>query len=152
MPNRKEIVLSLRFAILVFALAGLVFCGFWIPHSLKNLQESFPWLEACFYWICSLPCFVILGLGWDITTAFSHDLFFEIKSAKEIFAASLILMIDCPLFAIGNVVTYFLLPNGYEFFYFFLSVTGFCLGILFLAISRYVRKAIEVEKENEAIV
>jgi hypothetical protein len=152
MKNKKEIVIALRIAIIVFAMAGVAFCAYWVPSSLQKIYASFPWLEAAFYWLCSLPCFVILFLAYKVTDEFAAGRIFEEKPAKYVELAGWILGTDSLLFIIGNIVVYFVKPNGFEFFYWFLGVEGICLSILFIALERYIKGASEVEKENEAII
>jgi hypothetical protein len=153
MKDKKEIVLALRIAIIAFALVGVAFCAYWAPFSIKKIYpEAIPWLEVSFYWVTSAPCFVILGLAWDVTNRFGQGKFFEERSAKDIEISGWILGIDSLLFIVGNIVVYFLKPNGYEFLYWVLGVAGFCLSILFLAIARYVKAAEAIKEENEAIV
>jgi hypothetical protein len=153
MKDRKEIVLSLRLAIGIFALVGVAFCAYWAPFSiLKLYPETTPWLEIAFYWICSAPCFGVLALAYDVTNQFAQNRFFERRSARDIAIAAWLLGIDSLLFIAGNVAVYFLKPNGFEFLYWILGVAGVCLAILFFAISRYVREAASLKEENEAII
>jgi hypothetical protein len=67
MKDKKEIVIALRIAIIVFALVGVAFCAYWVPVSIIKPNTVVPWLEAALYWVCSAPCFVILILAWDVT-------------------------------------------------------------------------------------
>jgi hypothetical protein len=152
MKDKKEIVIALRIAILIFALVGLAFCAYWAPFSILKQYAVAPWLEICFYWLTSLPCFVILILAWDVTNHFSSGNFFDKQVAKDILISAWLLGVDSLLFIGGNIAVYFLKPNGYEFLYGVLGVAGACLSILFLAISRYVKAAALIKEENEAIV
>lgn len=130
----------------------MAFCAYWIPASLSKIYNDIPWLEAIFYWLTSVPCFIILILAWRITNRFAQNRFFEAGSAEDIRVASWILGIDSLLFIAGNIAVYFLKRNGYEFLYGVLGVAGLCLAILFLSIARYVKAATAIKEENEAIV
>jgi hypothetical protein len=67
MKNQKELVIALRIAIVVFALAGGAFCGYAVPFVIpmqKNLGLSF------FISVARFLAFVILILAWDVTCQF----------------------------------------------------------------------------------
>lgn len=152
MEEKKKIVFALRFAIIIFALAGLAFVGYVEPFGILKIYASAPWLEIVFYWVCSLPCFFVLVLAWKITSSFKQGKFFETGSARDISISGWILGVDGLLFIIGNILVYFLKPNGQEFFYLFLGVTAVCLGIFFIVLADYMKKAIALKQDNEAIV
>ena len=152
MENKKKIVFALRFAIIVFAFAGLAFAAYVIPVGIMKAYSEIPWLEIAFYWVCCLPCFVVLYFAWKVTSSFKNGKFFEAGSAGDISLSGWILGVDGLLFIIGNVLVYFLKPNGYEFFYLFLGVAAVCLGIFFIVLADYMKKAIALKQDNEAIV
>jgi hypothetical protein len=101
---------------------------------------------------CSIPCFVVLILAWDVTCQFSKGFFFAERVANDIRIAAWILAIDSFLFILGNAVKCVFYRNGLEFFFIFLGVAGLCLAVLFFAIERYIRAALAIKEENEAIV
>jgi hypothetical protein len=72
MKDKKEIVIALRIAIVVFALAGGAFCGYAVPFVIPMRGG---W-DYALYIGCSIPCFAILILAWDVTCQFSKGFFF----------------------------------------------------------------------------
>lgn len=148
MKNQKELVIALRIAIVVFALAGGAFCGYAVPFVIP-MQKIGDYL---LYIGCSIPCFVILLLAWDVTCQFSKGLFFAKRVANDIRISAWILGIDCLLFILGNAIKWGFYKNGLEFFFIFIGVAGLCMSVLFFAIERYIRAALAIKEENEAIV
>jgi hypothetical protein len=146
--DKKEIVIALRIAIIVFALAGGAFCGYAVPFVIPMRGG---W-DYALYIGCSIPCFVVLILAWDVTCQFSKGFFFAERVANDIRIAAWILAIDSFLFILGNAVKCVFYRNGLEFFFIFLGVAGLCLAVLFFAIERYIRAALAIKEENEAIV
>lgn len=101
-------------------LIGIIICWLWYPWDtwissgmpLLDYNEADITLEMnieyhtklFFYWICSLPCFVIVIMDF-IETFFARKYGkFNIKSAKIIRKMSLILFISSAVFIIGNVI------------------------------------------------
>jgi hypothetical protein len=110
------------------------------------------WYEYVIYLGCSLPCFFVLALAYDVTSQFASGHFFHERPARDLRWAGWILGVDSLLFIVGNVVILCLDRNFFEFFFFFLSVAGLCLAIFFLALSRYIEEATRLKKENEEII
>jgi branched-subunit amino acid transport protein AzlD len=148
MKNPKELVIALRIAIVIFALAGGVFYGYAVPFVIP-MQRTWDYI---LYIGCSIPCFVILILAWEVTCQFAKGLFFAKRAANDIRVAAWILSLDCLFFVLGNAIKWAFYKNGLEFFFIFFGVAGLCLSVLFFAIGRYIRAALAIKEENEAIV
>ena len=158
------IALFVRLIIIFIAACGLAICVFWYPFSISlsvmGLADSVPtfeqniemWTQLIFYYLVSLPCFIILFLAWLITCSIKKGAFFSKKNVKIIKLSALILFIDLMVFLIGNVVFLILGWNYFALFYFRLFVIGLGLTILIMFFEKYLKKSVKMQENGEVLI
>ena len=163
------IALFVRLIIIFIAACGLAICVFWYPLSISlsvmGLADSVPvptfeqniemWTQLIFYYLVSLPCFIILFLAWLITCSIKKGAFFSKKNVKIIKSSALILFIDLMVFLIGNVVFLILGWNYFALFalfYFRLFVIGLGLTILIMFFEKYLKKSVKMQENGEVLI
>lgn len=87
--------IAIKGSIVVVALFGLVTCFCWYPFSISltsmGTVEATPtvaqnikmYTQLIFYWIVSIPCFVILGNAWSISNSIKNDKFLASTLLKK---------------------------------------------------------------------
>ena len=163
MTNKLTLVLA-RCAIIVIALCGLTVCAIWYPCSfslikiglintkLTVLTTAQSVVLLAFYLVASLPCFIILILGWGISASIKTERLFTSKISKTIKTCAKILLVDLCAFFIGNVILLLLKINDFAIIYFFLIIGGFILSAFLLVLSHYVAKAAELQEISDGTI
>ena len=158
------IALFVRLIIIFIAACGLAICVFWYPFSISlsvmGLADSVPtfeqniemWTQLIFYYLVSLPCFIILFLAWLITCSMKKGAFFSGKNIKIIKLSALILFVDLMVFLIGNVVFLILGWNDFALIYFILFVIGLGLTILIMFFENYLKKSVKMQENREVLI
>lgn len=116
---RSNIIVLMRMALVFVFFIGIIICTFWYPFtitigtvSLLDYDESAItpqqnvelYTQLIFYWTISLPCFVILIMGFIDTGYTKKYGTFNIKSANILFKMALILSVSSVIFIIGNII------------------------------------------------
>lgn len=132
---------------IIIGLIGLVFCGFIYPFGtmLSTLgfmdieyatptQDVWFYSELIFYWVVSLPCFVVLVLMIIFSVFVWKGKWCCAKARKLLKTCAWILLIDTIVYLIGNLILdYF---NQNDFFkvyygYYVVTVLGFIGAFIF---------------------
>ena len=162
--KNSSIALFIRLIIIFIAACGLAICVFWYPFSISlsvmGLADSVPtfeqniemWTQLIFYYLVSLPCFIILFLAWLITCSMKKGSFFSKKNVKIIKLSALILFVDLMVFLIGNVVFLILGWNDFALIYFILFVIGLGLTILIMFFETYLKKSLKMQENREVLI
>lgn len=155
----KALCFWVRCAIAAIAVCGVCVCAFWYPYSVawatNGMQKGYEtayWTQLIFYWLVSLPCFGLLALGWNVTTAIKEDRLFKEENAKAVKTAVQILFADIGVFFIGNVIFLALGWNAFAFLYLFFAIIGLVIGIFMAILSHYLYKAAELQEESEGTI
>lgn len=162
--NAKRINTIFRITIIAIGLCGLSICAFWYPYSISlttmgvinatpTAEQSIRiWIQLVFYWIVSVPCFLILFFAWKISSALDKEELFSNKIVDLIKLKIVILLIDLLVFLIGNIIFVFLKWNDFAIIYFMITVIGLVVvGLLWVAL--YVlKKGIEMQEEIEGTI
>ncbi len=113
------IILLMRMALVFVFFIGIIICTFWYPFTITistvslldyneseiTLQQNIElYTQLIFYWTISLPCFVILIMGFIDTGYTKKYGTFNIKSANILFKMALILSVSSVIFIIGNII------------------------------------------------
>lgn len=166
-------ILLMRAALAFVFLIGIIICWIWYPLDawfsagmpFMDYNETEITLEMSivyhtmlfFYWILSLPCFVIVIMGF-IDTFFARKYgTFNIKSANILSKMSLILFISSVIFIIGNIIFMLLgwhrspfSKPGISFgvLYCIIGVIGLILSMGLYVAHKYIARGIMAEKNN----
>ncbi|MBQ8850735.1 MAG: DUF2975 domain-containing protein [Clostridia bacterium] len=154
--SKRSLFILARILIIVIALCGLCICGFIYPflvslNGLDKVSEITMWSQLIFYWLSSVPCFVILGLAWKVSASFKSELF-TFENASRFKLSSLLLFADAVFFFVGNLIFTLIGCNPFVIIFFFLIVTALSVALALGAAGHYVAKATEIREENEAYV
>lgn len=114
------IIVLMRMALVFVFFIGIIICTFWYPFTTTistgisildydeseiTLQQNIElYTQLIFYWAISLPCFVILIMGFIDTVFIQKYGTFNIKSANLLFKMALILSVSSVIFIIGNII------------------------------------------------
>ena len=155
----KALCFWVRCAMIAIAICGVGVCAFWYPFSItlttSGLQESGLvafWTQLIFYWLTSLPCLVVLCIGWKIAAAIKSDALFKEENAKAVKTAVQILFADIAVFLIGNVVFLVLGWNDFALLYLFFAIIGLVVAIFMAILSHYLYRAAELQEESEGTI
>lgn len=158
------ITLLVRLVIIFIAALGLSMCVFWYPFtislSVMGVVDSTPtmqqnieiWTQLLFYWVVSLPCFVILFLAWLITNSIKKEVFFSERNVKILKISALILFVDLIVFLIGNVVFLILGWNDFVLIYFIFFVIGVGITTLIKVFEQYLKKSVQMQENIEGLI
>ncbi len=154
----------IRSVIIVIAICGLLVCAFWYPFSISlsvigvvdakptQMQNIQMWSQIIFYWMVSIPCFVILVLSWLITNSMKKENFISNNNVKMLKICSLILLTDLMVFLIGNVIFLILGWNVYAIVYFMLFAIGIGIVILIKVFEQHLKKVVQMQEDIEGLI
>lgn len=162
----KNSILSilLRFAIVIIGLCGVAVCALWYPFTISvsvtggvtaelTLQQNIEfWTQLSFYWLCSIPCFIVLIFFWQVTSYIARDKAFSQQTAKALNRSAVLLFADIVLFLIGNIVFLALQWNWLAVAYFFIAIIGVVIATVLLVLAQYVSKASVMKEEYDETI
>jgi hypothetical protein len=109
------------------------------------------WSQLIFYWIASVPCFIVLGYAWQVSASFKSELFTH-ENANSFRISAILLLADSIFFFIGNLVFALMDLNPFAIIFFFLVVASLSVSLALGAAGYYVAKAAALREENEEYV
>ncbi len=161
--TQKSLARWIKGILLGFALFGIIFCicvcyfgiiplfGRDIIYADKAYTFT-PWM--IFLLLTAIPCYIFLVFGWRIAGNIENDRSFSDENSQYLKKMAYLALGDTVFFFIGNIVLLFL----------DLSHPGMLLGSLVIdflgvsvsvgcaALSHLVRKAYEIQSENELTI
>ena len=158
--NRKIHIL-IYIAAIVLCLVGLFQCGYYMPLQTGLISKinngvdmsAIQIMELLFYWLCSLPCFLILILIIKTAIKINKDNVFDSEISRYMKVSGIILLIDCSVFFISNLIfTIISKTVDYKITYLLLSIVGAAIGGLLFYGSSILNKSIEYKEDSESIV
>ena len=159
--DQKKLALWLKIIIIVTALCGIAICGLVLPMVGQSIADSYGgefdyafWPCLIFLWICALPCFAALAIGWRIASNIGRDRSFTEENAKLISVISILAAADSVFFFVGNVVLLCFSCNHPGFVVLSLVVTfvGIAVSIGLACLSHLVRKAAGLQAESDLTI
>lgn len=159
MSNFKLTIL-LRISIVLIAFLGLLICVFWYPFSVSLttmgtvsaeptvIQNVEFWVQLSFFWLTSLPCFIVLAICWSAVGSFQKNrtIFVDTVSIKCI-DVSKILMIDLAIFLMGNIVFVLLEWNVFFILYMIIATIGLVVAFSIYCIAKFIQEG-TLHREN----
>ena len=161
--KNKNYILA-KTAILLMGACGLAMCAYWYPFSIKITagwidgavitpeQYTEFWTQLIFYWVVSIPCFIILAIAWKISDAIKRETIFSRRTARLIKNCITIFLVDEVVFFIGNFVFWRLDWNAFAVLYLAVGVMGFVVSGLTYIISHYIIQAAALKEEVEGTI
>ena len=153
--NNERVSCIIRVSVVLLFILGIIMCAFWYPMfvslSTKNIipahitleEKMWYWSELIFYWLSSVPCFVILIIMWKISIDVIKMNYNPI--IKELKLVIIILIIDISVFLIGNASLSILGWDPYYFIYYAFCVIGLIVTSIFYIIYLLVKRIIELK-------
>lgn len=155
MRSNTFIILT-RIALVFIFLIGLVICLYWYPLTI-TISTGIPILDhdpsditpeeniefysqLIFYWLVSLPCFVLVIMEFINTGYVRKFGKFNIKSANLLFKMALILFISSFIFLFGNLIFISLGWNPLPLLYSVVGTAGLVLSVGLYAVHKHIAK------------
>ncbi|WP_075717690.1 DUF2975 domain-containing protein [Roseburia sp. 499] len=146
-------------------IGGMAICGaliylYIIPILGRDLADArpeytlwyFPWLAVVL--VSAIPCYWGLYFGWKISTEIGKDNSFSMENAEYLKNISILAALDSLYFFAANVVFMVINMNHPGVFLISLIVVfiGVAVTVAAAALSHLVRKAAEIQQENELTI
>lgn len=146
-------------------IGGMAICGaliylYIIPILGRDLVDArpeytswyFPWLAVVL--VSAIPCYWGLYFGWKISTEIGKDNSFSMENAEYLKNISILAALDSLYFFVANVVFMVIDMNHPGVFLISLIVVfiGVAVTVAAAALSHLVRKAAEIQQENELTI
>lgn len=169
MNERKYgmIVICLRISLILICFLGVAICALAYPFQVSLTAIGVPsgervpptieqyieyWVQLSFYWIASIPCFLILLFGWNISSEIKKGNAFSMKVSKKLNTGAQILFVDSMLYLAAQLVFTMLDWNPFVLILSIVGLIGLILSFVLYLAARYVREAAKIKEENEAYV
>lgn len=162
--NTFKLSLLVKGAIIALGLCGLFMCVVWYPFSISlsamgvvsanpSLSQNIElWTQLIFYWVVSVPCFIVLIFAWKITGSIKNDEVFSYKVINIIKKSATLLVIDIVVFLVGNIIFLAVGWNDFAIVYFMIAVVGLVIVSVLLTLSHFAEKAVELKEETEGLI
>ena len=161
----KAICNLIRISIIIIASCGLLCCIIVYP-TVSAIESGFnpeyttnytmQWVQfgvqIAFRLITSIPCFAILVMAWKVSTCVKKDEAFSYRTKKLLKISAITLFIDLAVFAVGNIVLYFLEWNAFFKVYVILFIIGLAIATVLAIAAHYVGQAAAIREENESYI
>ena len=83
--SKRTVTVSLKTAILFVALCGVCMCAFGFSASVSHMtggeKSAVYWAHMALCWAASVPCFVLLAIGWAVASRVLGDRLFTSRTA-----------------------------------------------------------------------
>lgn len=146
-------------------IGGMAACGaiiylYIIPVWGRALAEENPEYGSCYIpWltvvlISAIPCYWVLYFGWRVSSEIGRDNSFSMKNAEYLKNIFILAALDSGYFFITNVVFMVIGMNHPGIFLIALIAVfiGVAVAVAAAALSHLVRKAAEIQQENELTI
>ena len=165
--KRDSVVICMRLSLIVICLVGVTICAFWYPFQVSLTAIGIPSgervtptdaqmiayrVQLFFYWLVSIPCFVLLGFGWEVSSDIKKKAHFSKKTARRLRTSALILFADSITFLLAQPVFTLLKWNPFAPILAVVGVIGLIISFTLYLASRFVFKAAELKEENEGYI
>ena len=158
--KQKELAFWLKLIIIGTAICGgIVYAGI-IPHFMRYLVEQnsileknvLPWLITI--WVSAIPCYIVLLLGWLISSNIGRDNSFSIANARHLKWVSYLAVIDVVYYFAVNGI-FLLIDMSHPFVMgvaLIICFVGTAFSVCSAALSHLVEKASKIKEENDLTI
>ena len=146
-------------------LAGVGVCGIIVYFAIlptigADLRDSYPefagwhWPWMVFLWCTSIPCFLVLALGWKIAANIGADRSFSAENARLLQRIAWLAAGDTAFFFTGNVVFLFLNMNHPWILLASLLIcfAGVAVTVAAVCLSHLVQKAADLQEQSDLTI
>lgn len=159
--NQKSLSLWLKIMIAGVFICGLFVCAVVLPIIGQNINLYYErefeyafWPCLIFLWICALPCFAALIIGWRIADNIGRGNAFSIQNAKLFKVISILAAADSAFFFLGNLVLVLCRMSHISTIILSLivSLVGVAIAVAAAVLSHLVAKAASMQAENDLTI
>lgn len=159
---KNRFVYLVRISLFSIVLCGIITCTIWYPMITKlidfnsniiSINYSIKKLFACIsYYLCSIPCFYIVYIFWQISRNMKEDKLFSLRTYRLMKLSSNILIIDLIIFSILSIVFSIITLNFVNLLNLIFVIIGFILVIMLEVASYYLYKAYDLQQEVDLFI
>jgi hypothetical protein len=158
--NQKKLALWLKAIIIGVGICGtIVYFGI-LPDLGSFMHETYPefsswhWPWMIFLWCTSIPCFLVLALGWKIAANIGADRSFSAENARLLQRIAWLAAGDTVFFFTGNVVLLFLSMNhpGILLVSLLICFAGVAVTVAAICLSHLVQKAADLQEQSDLTI
>ncbi len=150
----------IKVVIIGTALIGIGACGYLLPELVRVFKRWYPELThwalpwQILIYICALPCFAALVVGWLIADNIGKDQSFTKKNASLFNIFSLLALGDSVFFGVSCIVYAFLGMNhpGLLLIQFLVVFVGLAIFVCMAALSYLVGKAANLQEDSDLTI
>ena len=158
--EQKHLSKWLKLIVCGIGICGLIIYLFIIPEYGLSLRSLYPEYAHCFWpwllfiWVSGIPCFMVLGYGWKISSNIGNDQSFTEKNASLLRSISIISALDTGFFFIGNLVLLLLNMShpGVVLASFIVVFVGVAVVVASAAMSHLVKKAAALQEQSDLTI
>ena len=158
--NQNKLSVYLKVILAVIGVCGLVVYFLILPTCGESLHASFPefaawhWPWMIFLWCTSIPCFLVLALGWKIAANIGADRSFSSENARLLQRIAWLAAGDTVFFFTGNVVLFFLSMNhpGILLVSLLICFAGVAVTVAAICLSHLVQKAADLQEQSDLTI
>ena len=155
--EQKYLSKWLKLILVGVGICGLVVYALVVPAYGLFLRSQYPelsdrfWPWVVFIWVSGIPCFMVLGYAWKITTNIGNDQSFTDQNAFLLKSISVLSALDAVFFFVGNVVLLFLNMShpGVVIDSFVIVFIGVAVSVASAALSHLVKKAALLQDQSD---
>ncbi|MCR4617070.1 MAG: DUF2975 domain-containing protein [Lachnospiraceae bacterium] len=150
----------IKVVIIGTALIGVGACVYLVPDLFRAFKNWYPELSnwvmpwMILIYICSVPCFAALVVGWMIADNIGKDQSFTVKNANLFKIFSMLALADSIVFGVGSIVYSLLGINhpGLLIIQLLIVFVGLAIFVCMAALSYLVGKAAVLQEDNDLTV
>ena len=163
--DHRGLSLIVKADIIIIGICGVLMCAVWYPFSISltaigissdvapTASERLAfWLQLSFYWITSLPCFLILVIAWTVSSEIKKDNALSNAVMKKVKTQGMILLADIAVFLIGNIVFLLLGWNDFAVIYFIFIAIGLVFVSGLYVLWHYIKVGVQLKEETEGLI
>ena len=158
--NQKGLSRWLKFIILGIGLCGLIIYCLVIPVYGSYLAEENPeyaycfWPWAVFLWLTAVPCYIVLVLGWNISSRIGQDRSFCRENAQSLKLISMLAAGDSIFFFFVNIIYLLIGMNhpGIVLVSLIVTFIGVSITVAAAALSHLVMKASKLQEQSDLTI
>lgn len=157
--KQKSLSNWLKGIILGMAIMGIIIYFKIIPLIISELLTSLNLLNHYNIWliiifISSIPCFLVLMIGWIVATNIGNDNSFSKENAKHLKMVMILSLTDTVYFFFANIILYTYKMSSPLIFTISLIIefAGICIAIVSACLSHLILKAFLLKEQSDLTI
>lgn len=158
--NQKSLSRWLKAIIIGMGIIGLAFYGAVVPVLGNDIIIQYPEYDYWYYpwlvflWLTAIPCYIVLYLGWKISSNIAKDNSFCKQNASAMKIISVLAASDSIFFFAGNIVYWLIGFNHPSVVLASLVIVfiGISISVASAVLSHLIIKAAKIKEENDLTI